>query len=112
MGFEDRPEAACLRLHQPRDVAVGPAQPSVSRERAEDATVVEAEVPGVVVRRREGDAGWREGLLEGGQVQRLGVGEHAVEIEHDGLQRTGVGRRHLTFSPARIATARRFSFGG
>ena len=42
------------------------------------------------------------------QVQRLGVGEHAVEVEDDGAD---VGHQRIR-SPAAIGTFRRFSRGG
>ena len=57
------------------------------------------------------DALGREHVLVGTQVERLGIGEDAVEIEDDRAQRHYVFG-FFSFSPARIGTFNRFSEGG
>lgn len=52
----------------------------------EAALVVVPEVLGVLVRFREGNALLVKNLLKASEVQRFGVGDHAVEIEDDGTQ--------------------------
>ncbi len=82
----------------------------VDGERADEVPVVEAEVTieiGGLVERPAAEA---EDVLKRPEVQALGVGEHAVEVEDD-----GAGRGHLAAarrSPARIAAVSRFSRGG
>ena len=56
------------------------------------------------------DAFLGERLLKRLEVERLAVGDHAVEVEHDRLQRPA--HAPGAFSPARIATFSRFDGGG
>ncbi len=84
---------------------------AVPGDRAERADVVEAEIARVVLCRRQLDAVVGERLLERLQVQRLTVGDDAVEVEDDRLQRAGHSPGGA-FSPARTATFNRFDGGG
>ena len=99
----------CRRVHR---------QAAIARQRLEHADVVVAEVAREVFVARQRDAFLGQRLLKRLQVQRLAVGDDAVEVEDDGLQR-GVTRRGLrgsrfggAFSPARIGTLSRFAGGG
>ena len=83
---------------------------AIPGQRFEQADIVVAQVAREVVGRRQLDAFRGERLLKGGEVQRLAVGDHTVEVEHDGLQRTA--HAPGAFSPARISTFSRFDGGG
>ena len=87
-------------------------QPLRLRQLPEHVLVVVSEKVGVVVLARQRDAERRQHLLVRAEVQRLGVRQHAVEVEHD---RRGHFRRPPAwpiFSPALTGIARRFSRGG
>ena len=77
-------------------------------QRREHPVVVVAEIARVVLLARQRQAERLEHLLIRAQVQRLGVGEDAVEVEDD-------RRDHLSrpsCSPARTGIGSRFSRGG
>ena len=66
------------------DVARRPAAAPRSRAIASNAPdIVESEVAVVVLAFGERDAAFGEHVAEGAEVQRLAVGDHAVEVEHD-----------------------------
>ncbi len=92
------------------------AQALVPRQRLEHAHVVEAKIAAVVLVGREAEAVLVGEHLIDAQVQRLGVREHAVEIEdHRVWRHPAVPEGEATsfvFSPARTGTWRRFSRGG
>ena len=95
---ETAPSPACsiscscapLRATSVGDAAVAHRHAAIPRQRLEHADIVVAEVARVVVRRAVSvDAFLGERLLERPQVQRLAVGDDAVEVEDDRLQRAG-----------------------
>ena len=100
--------ALCLLSEHRFDAGIAERQPALPGQRAQDARIVEAEIVVVVLPRAEIDAASAEHLLERAQVQFLGVGDDAVEVEDDRLKHYFRG----AFSPARMATGNRFSFGG
>ncbi len=69
------------------------------------------EVVAVILLAREVDAEPGQDLLIRAQVQRFGIREDAVEVEHDSLDHCRVPRAPI-FSPARTGAASRFSRGG
>ena len=97
-----------LRSRIAGDLRLAPALAAPLADRRERRDVVEAQVVGVVLVAVERDAELAEDGLVREQVQRLGVGEHAVEVEDDGAD---VGHQRIR-SPAGIGTFRRFSRGG
>ena len=93
-------------IHDLPDFRPRHRQPRVVHIGDDEVVVVVAEVPVEVGVAIERPAAIAEDRLERAQVQRFGIGEDAVEIEHDGLH-------HLpSRSPAWIATGSRFSAGG
>ena len=95
-----------LASEQPCHPVTGDVEPFVARERFEYADVVDAEVSLVILARRKCQAFLGEERLVDPKVQRLAIGDHAIEVEDHALQ------RHFTFSPARIGTCRRLARGG
>ena len=71
-----------------RDAAVG-------ADRLERAGIVEPEIPRVVVALGQCQPLFGKDLTEALEVQRLAVGDDAVEVEDDAAERHG-----LSFSPA------------
>ena len=76
-----------------------PLHASIGGNRAERADIVVAEVPAVVVGFGERDGLLRQDVTQGAEMQRLGVGDDAVEIENDGADHQAFS---LMRSPARI----------
>src|SRR5262249_20785022 len=66
---------------QAADEARAPRQPAIARNRLERADVVEAEIARVVVALGERDPFTRQRAVVGAEVQRLTVGDDAVEVE-------------------------------
>ena len=108
---------------QAGDAAVVDALAVIGERGAERAGVVVAEVLAVVVALAERHALAREHAPEPFEVQRLAVGDHAIEVEHDrGEEHRGPvaeeaarprePRYFRSRSPDRIGAARRFSRGG
>ena len=100
-------------------MTIRPRQATIARQRLEHPDIVVAEVAREVLVALEHDPFLGERLLIRLQVQRLAVGNHAIEIENDRLQRGGhapeafaAGASGGAFSPARIATLSRFDGGG
>ena len=82
-GAHQAKEAVRLGGHE-RAHALRRRRPARLAEGLDDrVVVVEAEIAGVVGLARERDTLRRERLLEGGQVERLVVGDHAVEVEDE-----------------------------
>ncbi len=107
---EHRLELVPLARHQPGHARRVHRHAAVFAEGLEHADVVVAEIARRVLLRRQLEPVLGERLLEGAEVQRLAVGDHAVEVEDDRLQ----GGRHEpgAFSPARISTFSRLDGGG
>ena len=94
------------------------------RDRLEDPRIVVAQVGRVVLLARQRQAERFEHFLIRAQVQRLGVDEHAVEVEDDRRDHLGpwpelvegpwpeLVERRPSSSPARTGIVRRFSRGG
>jgi hypothetical protein len=104
---------------QAGDAAIVEALAVIGEGGAEGAGVVVAEVLLVVVAPAEGHALARQHAPEALEVQRLAVGDHAIEVEHDrGEEHRGnrgkATRRDYRFnrSPDRIGIDKRFSRGG
>ena len=100
-------------------MTVAPRQLAVASQRGKHARIVVAEVAREVLVALEDKTFLRERLLKGLQVQRLAIGNHAVEIKDDGLERGAHAAGALTswdsggaFSPAWIAILRRLAGGG
>ena len=82
-GRHQRLEPPRLLLHQHFDLLVAQQQTVVRRDLPERPLVVESEVTRAVLLLGQPDAVRRQDLLVAAEVQRLGVGEHAVEVEDD-----------------------------
>src|SRR5688572_22194642 len=91
-------------------MAIAHRDAAIPRQRLEQSDIVETQVAREVFLRAEVDAFLAECLLEGAEVKGLAVGDHAVEIEDDRLQRAG--HTPGAFSPASIGTFNLFDGGG
>ena len=109
VGVEQLLEQQAFPRHEGRHPARIDRKTTISRQRLEQAHIVEAQIPGEVLAAGQLDALFAERLLKRLEVQRLAVGDDAVEVEDDGLKRSHDAG---TFSPARISTFSRFATGG
>ncbi len=84
--------------------------PRAPIDRSKHADIVEAEVVRVVVGVGQRDACVGQHVLKRLQVERLAVGDDAVEVEHYGAQ--AALNSSTAASPARTGILSRFSRGG
>ena len=100
-------------------MTTGPCKAAIASQRLEHPDIVVAQVAREVFVVLEHDSFLGESLLKRLEVERLAVGNHAIEIEDDRLERGGhapdalpVGASAGAFSPARMAIFSRFDGGG
>src|SRR5690349_13542324 len=104
-------EARGFPCDEAADVLSRPRPSSLETDGGEDAAVVESKIPVVVGALREVDPLSCKHVTERPEVQRLAVGNDAVEVEDDGAEGHYVFGRFMR-SPARMGILRRFSGGG